>query len=523
MKHYLQTCGPCGPCGGKWIGVLAKVIWYGNEGYFSTATCGGCDYSANDSEGSASHRYLKLVTACSGSATYTQTFWQWNGSSWEIDEPTPISYTGNKSGSYQIDRLRGDTFVSGCTDTEAYDDSGGFTSTGQVPITLGPIGTTNTGSRTVFHWEALQYRCGLYTSLSADTSYFQGGDVAALEDYLTTGGLASGTVVFHEDTVSDDHIGFTITQDDLMGPFDSPVGDPGGGPTRVLRSSHIEGDLSVSFDLSDVFDFQDLCNQAAGLLGTYPMNTNPFYDETNTCQTVHMVRHNYNPGGVWNGGVACDYVPNPIYDGGVLGVPGATPLDPDINIPWGAFKRFIPDSNPLNGGILYMAKWAMRQGCYKPLGWQDAATKVWSFLLQTWGFKFCELEASYSCENKTGADKFVMCVSPSGETWANGETFWPFNTTPWDGGERAGGSSDGGELEQAVCRDSIPDPWNTETHACDPMIAVVEVPVEPTCECGCPDGADTFRCSAPLFGDCPCATGELCVEPDDSTCHDYDP
>ncbi len=265
------------------------------------------------------------------------------------------------------------------------------------------------------------------------------------------------------------------------------------------------------------YTFEDVYNDAVTLLAYFPFNALPFRpveDAKFDCHSIPMLRYN-DSGLVSHGEDWCDHTNDPAYDGSILGKPGDTPVVPDINVPWGALAVFNPTTSPgpdaLNAGVLHLQKWAMRQGSF---GYQDGAAKTWNYLLQTWTQNFCLGTSSYTCNNETGGDGFVMVITPNDEI-VDGFAFghvWKFQ----EQGARFDqiGERLQGVLWQAVCRDSVNDKYNVETHECGDHVLEDALAVEPSCGCDCPT-ADVYDCGFPDPLSCPCDPVQLCIADDD--------
>lgn len=497
MSVYLGGCAGCGPCSGKWKALAAKVFWYGYEGYFSTIDqsamtggCGaGCDYSAATS--SPPTRYLQRKIRISGATDVVSTSWDWDGSAWVIGTPIGFHIAGHDNGTWTIDKRKGDVFVGDdCSFdyVESTEAGGGGYCPGDVVLS-GIIGIA--GIDVFSKWRNLEYRCGTYTSPGA--SCFPGGSASDLIDWLTNEHTLSGTVTATVDTQTDNHVGFDASQSYTYGPIDAPS-TPGSPGDSICRQTVATSSLSVKIDLSSPYGWDALVGECVGLLGSYGFNLYPWrsFDEINSaCQSIPMLKYNSRFDSSGTGSFeSCDYANDPTFDGSVLGGPEAM-IPADFAIPWGASANFT--ASTYFGGTLTMVKWAMRQGKYKPFGWQVDAPKTWNFMFQQWSGNLCSLDATYECEDWTGAEGYVMCISPNTESWITvGHQFaFPIaSVLQPEIGERNNGG-----VWQAVCRDSVPDTYD----AFDP-----DNPVEPLCSRNCPTAdAGPTPCTATSIGDCP--------------------
>ncbi len=511
LHNVMDNC--CG-CGGKWQAALAKVNWWGFEGYLSTVNCpsGTCDYSAIGAGPPA--RYLRKQVDITTSWANSNTRWIWDGFAWQVEAFGVGSLSGHNQFTWTLDRHIGDGPVTGCTQSVVKD--GDLTIGCDSPfIVSGIIDGLDFDGQIIFDWENFGYYCGNYTPLSHGAHvYFPGGNAVDLTNFLigAGSGFPNTEAVVTITPVTDTELQFTVTWHHEYSNLTPPASHADSG---TCRTSIVDASLSFHITLSNPYTFEDVYNDAVTLLAYWPFKTQPFRsreDAILNCHSIPMLRYNDNAGLIDFEEGWCSHTNDPAYDGSVLGKPGDPQLPPDINCPWGALAAFVPGTAPgpdaLNAGTLYLQKWAMRQGSYLPFGWQFGAAKTWNYLLQTWTIIGCTSTSSYTCNNETGAAGFVMVISPNDEIvdgFVNGHV-WKFQEqgARFDQiGERLVGN-----LWQAVCRDSAPDKY--------PDCVAVEgdgPPVEPSCGCDCPTQF-AFDCIRPFELDCPCAPVELCLEPD---------
>ncbi len=512
MAWFQSKCVPCGPCGGKWIAAIAKAHWWGYEGNLSTVTCGAdCDYSAIGA-GTPS-RYLQRQVNITTSWASSNTRWIWDGVGmvWTFESFGVGSLTGVNQWTHTISPHKGDGPITGCTQSVVVD--GDLTIGCDSPFTvLGILDGLDFVGQIIFDWQNFGYRCGAYTELRHGAHvYFGGGSASDLTDFLinAVSGFPNTEAVITITPVTDTLLQFTVTWHHTYSNL-TPPPDPSGSGT--CRTSTIDASLSFAITLSSPYTFEDVYGDCAGLLTYYPFKDKTFRsreDAILNCHDIPMLRYNDHAPNI--GDDVCSYVPDPTYDGSVLGADGS--VVPDINIPWGAMAQYVPNASPgptdIMAGTLYLQKWAMKQGKYQPFGWQDGAAKTWQFMFQTWIVKVCLAVEEYDCRNETGAENFVMVITPNDESsdgFPSGHLFkFQEEGAAFDDiGERLQGNN-----WQAVCRDSAPDKHD------DSCVSVNAdaIAVEPSCDCDCPTQF-VFDCIRPDPLDCPCAPVEWCLEPD---------
>ncbi len=495
------ACPPTPECGGgKWNAAQAQLFWYGWEGYLQKdlgcpETCpddcpdnhtaedpchcckyGGTKYlrrSVNIAIDYVASSALCVYNNCVGGELGD---FQWNqcGKTTTLHShnisTTTVDRRNGKQTISGVDHLAGSYSVVETGDCCSSDLCGGYE--GTTPRLLSPGG--GGCADWVDVWADLSYRCGRFNNLNDGCGTSIGDEFTIAGMIAMFAASGAGTVTPTVATVTDSKLTLVVNWDfDYVDPDGPDCPEGPGDPYQVIcKATHIHATLSVTIELGSPYTFEDCVAEAESLLGNYSLSHTPFKDMPG-CSVS------------WYAGPDSTEIPLLTYDaddGHVVHgyVRGATYETP-VPLTWGAFRGFFPG---FGSGTVVVQKWAMRQDCFRPYGWQDdpPATKTWNYLLQYYHFDFCDGAATYSCADKTGADRFVMCISPNGETWTNGHT-WPMPTVQ---GERTYG-----DMGQAVCKDATADTWP----ASDPTIFI-----EPHCDPDCPNSG---ACAAPATGGCP--------------------
>lgn len=483
MSIFLSGgCFGCGPCGGKWNAAQAVHFWHGFEPFTSLVTCGrvctGDPATSTPLYGGS--KYLRRRVFVNLVQSQVNSRWIYDGLVWNFDSGS-LTYSATHDVTTTINKYSGcQTQTGGVTETGPSGNGNIFDCNGDAvsgwfiaPYSGGVIGIV----KPVNVWATLAYLCNSYACFDGNGTLYASGPTIA-------GNAPPGTL--SEDVPSATHLGFRWSADSS---FTSPTNPPGTPPTDspapgtvVCASVIYHFSVEVEIDLSMEHDYSMFVFDVETLLSNYNLQSTEWKDMP-TC-----------PSG-WLAGPSSTAMPLLSYLGGcdadpdgtvVFSYVRGTDMSP-IFLTWAGFDRFDVQGD---SGYYTVQKWAMRQGKYKPWRWQDGFSKLWKFLLLQWTANFCTGEASFGCENKTGGEWFVFCVSPNAD-FPLGHNFW-FSSTFLP--ERVAGND-----RQMICKDAMADTYPDPSCAATPLVPFVAV--EPvSCNDTCPDNV---CCAPPGAGQCP--------------------
>lgn len=477
-----DPCPPSVVCGGSWNAAQARLNWHGWEGFLSDKICGGCKYGGT--------KYLSRHLSVAILHAVAMGYWAWEVTAgigaWVAHECSE-SYGAHNDNTTTVDRRSGCPIPSGSYSSPPYVSTCGGCAPGENGLAfLLPASCNTGGGQTIDFapvdiWSRFDYHCNQYIGIQdpCNNAYYTTGDFSGIAGCFPT-------AVVTQDTVTDTHIGFSAVLEIHNSPqWPSPPSGDGTIGQVVCGYTDISDSIVVSVTLGTPYSFDDLVSECVTLLNNWPLTTTPFHDGPGPCSPVPLLTYD-------NGG-CCTAANVPLgttcaYDGHVIGAPGGIPQFVSDGIQYGAFIRFDPVGD---SGAITIQKWAQRQRNFRQYGWQDTPprAKLWNYLFTQYTLNFCpdaSPNATYSCSNNTGADEFVMCLSPNvTDVFTNGLRQWASSPFPEGGGERTNGS-----MWQGICRDVVGDTWP----ASDPSIYI-----EPNCGRDCPDAT---ACGMFLVG-CP--------------------
>jgi hypothetical protein len=488
MAGWLLNCKPCGPCGGKWNAAQAQMFWQGSEPFTSLVTCSPVCPGGPILGGS---KYLTKRVYVSLQYSQDNSRWVYDGMTWNFESGF-LHYAAVDDNTTTKDRLSGCPHPTGSrTETGPTASGSLFDCTGVNPtgwyITPypGPGGGT---IKPLDVWGQIVYHCASYAC-------FDGfGNIYASGPNIVANAPADWTVV--EDTPTAIHLGFLATRDYV---YTNPTYPPGTPPSYAgsvgeVVCAHVEvhHKVQVTIDLSSEYTYASLVGETYALLSYYNLRLTDFKDmpvcpsgwsagPSSTAMPLLTRKYTVTPANV-----PLDYVcPDGIDGSVVFGYVRGTEESP-AQLTWGAFEQFDASGEE---GQMTVQKWVMRQGKYKPWRWQDVFPKTWRFLLLQWTADFCSGAATFHCDNKTGGEAFVMCVSPNAD-FPPVNTFWfstPFSPERIFGNDR-----------QMLCKDSMSDTYPDPSCSATPISSDAVEPID--CDNTCPG---ITCCAAPGAGSCP--------------------